>query len=69
MPKPQYMQKALELGIVDEIHKTVANSVTNSDLIVLATPVGAYGKIIKEIAPHLKKAQSSLMSAQSKPMP
>ena len=53
--KPQYMQKALKLGIVDEIHKTVANSVTNSDLIVLATPIGAYGKIIKEIAPHLKK--------------
>ncbi len=53
--KPQYMQKALELGIVDEIHKNIADSVKNSDLIILSTPVGAYGKIIKQIAPQLKK--------------
>lgn len=52
--KPQYMHKALELGIVDEIQKNIADTVKNSDLIVLATPVGAYGKIIKEIGPHLK---------------
>lgn len=31
--KPQYMQKALELGIVDEIHKNIADSVKNADLI------------------------------------
>ncbi|MFQ8668234.1 MAG: prephenate dehydrogenase/arogenate dehydrogenase family protein [Alphaproteobacteria bacterium] len=52
--KPQYMQKALELGIVDEIHKNIADSVKNADLIVLSAPVGAYGKIIREIAPFLK---------------
>ena len=52
--KPQYMQKALELGIVDEIHKNMADSVKNADLIVLSAPVGAYGKIIREIAPFLK---------------
>lgn len=28
--KPQYMQKALELGIVDEIHKNMADSVKNA---------------------------------------
>lgn len=52
--KPQYMQKALELGIVDEIHKNITDTVKNSDLIVLATPVGAYGKIIQQIGPYLK---------------
>ncbi|MFR1032136.1 MAG: prephenate dehydrogenase/arogenate dehydrogenase family protein [Alphaproteobacteria bacterium] len=42
--KPQYMQKALELGIVDEIHKNIADSVKNADLIVLSAPVGATAK-------------------------
>lgn len=50
---PQYMQKALELGIVDEIYPDVTDSVKNADLIVLATPVGAYGEIVKKIAPFL----------------
>lgn len=50
-----YMKKALELGIVDAWAETVTDAVKDADLVVLATPVGAYGKITQEILPCLKK--------------
>lgn len=50
-----YMKKAKELGIVDAYAETIAEAVKDADLIVLSTPVGAYGAITKEMAPSLKK--------------
>lgn len=50
-----YLKKSLELGIVDAVDYDLKSSVKDADLIVYATPVGAYGKITEEIAPFLKK--------------
>ena len=47
--------KALELGLVREAYATAAEAVAGADLVILCTPVGVYGKIAEEIAPHLKK--------------
>jgi len=51
----QYLHQALSLGIVDEISEDITDSIKDADLIVLSTPVGAYGDITAQIAPHLKK--------------
>lgn len=51
---PDYMKKALELGIADSFFQTAAAACRGADLAVLATPVGAYGALTKEIVPGLK---------------
>ncbi|HEY1709474.1 MAG TPA: prephenate/arogenate dehydrogenase family protein [Rhizomicrobium sp.] len=48
------LAKAKELGIVDETCADAAACVRDADLVILATPVGTYGALSKEIAPHLK---------------
>jgi cyclohexadieny/prephenate dehydrogenase len=45
---------AKEIGIIDTAHATAADAVKDADLIILCTPVGTYGALAKEIAPHLK---------------
>ena len=49
-----FLQKALELEIVDDVALDLRDAVENADIVVLATPVGAYGKIVKGISKHLK---------------
>lgn len=49
----EYMNKTMEIGIADETGELV-DVVREADLVVLATPVGAYAEIVKEIGPHLK---------------
>lgn len=49
-----YQASVQELGLVDNLAETAAEAVQNADLIILATPVGAYTEIGKEIGPHLK---------------
>ncbi|MBU2583401.1 MAG: prephenate/arogenate dehydrogenase family protein [Alphaproteobacteria bacterium] len=44
------VEKALQLGIVDEGFQTAAEAARGSDLIVLCTPVGMCGPIAREIA-------------------
>jgi cyclohexadieny/prephenate dehydrogenase len=51
----KYLKKALRLGIIDEAGSSAAAAVKDADVVVYATPVGVYGKITREIAPHLKK--------------
>ncbi len=46
--------KALELGLVDEIFETAQDAVEGADLVILCTPVGVYESLITEIAPYLK---------------
>jgi cyclohexadieny/prephenate dehydrogenase len=48
-------EKARAVGFADSLHGDAASCVADADLVVLATPVGAYGDLAKEIAPHLKK--------------
>ena len=46
-------EKAVELGLIDEVHETAAEAVKGADLVVLCVPIGAYGDIAREIAPNL----------------
>lgn len=45
---------AKRIGLADEIHESAKAAVQDADLIILCTPVGAYGRIAEEIGPHLK---------------
>src|SRR5688572_9393202 len=45
---------ATRIGLVDEIHESAKAAVKNADLVILCTPLGAYGKVVEEIGPHLK---------------
>ena len=51
---PQFLQEALELGIVDEIYNNAGEAVRGADLVVLATPVGAFGEVLDEMLPNLR---------------
>ena len=46
---------ALKLGVVDRINQDMAGAVDNADLVVLATPVGTFQKIVQEISHRLKQ--------------
>jgi cyclohexadieny/prephenate dehydrogenase len=48
------LERARVLGFCDTLHKDAGAAVKNADLVVLATPVGAYKDIARQIAPHLK---------------
>lgn len=52
---PEYGKKAVEIGIADENAGSAAAAAAGADIVVLSTPVGAYGEISKEIMPVLKK--------------
>ncbi len=45
---------AAEINLCDRVTETAAEAVKDADLIVLAVPVGAMGKVAAEIGPHLK---------------
>ncbi len=45
---------AREIGFADSIHDDLASCVDGADLVILATPVGAFGALAKAMAPHLK---------------
>ncbi len=45
---------AKRIGLVDEIHESAKAAVKDADLVILCTPVGAYGRIAEEIGPQLK---------------
>lgn len=44
---------AAEIGFVDSVHESAAEAIKGADLVVLAVPVGAMGKVAEEIAPYL----------------
>jgi cyclohexadieny/prephenate dehydrogenase len=46
---------AKRLGLADEVYERAGEAVRGADLIVLCTPVGTFGELAAEIAPHLKK--------------
>ncbi len=48
------LEQALKIGVIDSMGKGPAQSVEDADLVVLASPVGTFGKILSEIGPHLK---------------
>ncbi|HWA31774.1 MAG TPA: prephenate dehydrogenase/arogenate dehydrogenase family protein, partial [Rhizomicrobium sp.] len=46
--------RAAKIGFADSLPETMGEAVRDADLVILAAPVGAFGDIAKEIAPHLK---------------
>lgn len=49
------LEQALKLGVIDSMGNGPAQSVEDADLVVLASPVGTFEKIVSEIGPHLKR--------------
>ena len=49
------LQKAAAIGVIDCYLLKLPKAVQDSDLIVLATPVGTFERICQAIAPHLKE--------------
>ncbi|MGX9355386.1 prephenate/arogenate dehydrogenase family protein [Roseobacteraceae bacterium S113] len=47
-------ETARRIGLCDTVCDSLAETVADADLIVLAVPVGAMAQITKDIAPHLK---------------
>lgn len=51
----EFLEKALELKIVDEINSDLIKAVEDADLIMYCSPVGTYSDLTKNIIAHLKK--------------
>jgi cyclohexadieny/prephenate dehydrogenase len=54
-PSQTERDRAEKVGFADSLHASIADAVKDADLVILAAPVGAYGEITKEMAPHLKR--------------
>lgn len=46
------LSQALELGVIDLAADTVDQAVAGADWVVIATPVGALGRVFAELKPH-----------------
>jgi len=49
------LELALRLGVIDHMGQGPIHAVENADLVVLASPVGTFESVVREIGPHLKK--------------
>lgn len=49
------LERALKLGVIDHMGQGISHGVDDADLVVLASPVGTFEAVVREIAPHLKK--------------
>ncbi len=49
----QSLRRAVELGIVDNYSTTLPEAVAESDLVLLATPVGSIDSVLEQMAPAL----------------
>src|ERR1700741_644411 len=45
---------ALRIGLVSSVYATAVEAARDADLVVLCTPVGAYGRVAQDMAPALK---------------
>ncbi len=52
--RKESIRKATRIGAIDKGTTDIAEGVRNSDLVILAVPVSAISKIVKEAVPHLK---------------
>jgi cyclohexadieny/prephenate dehydrogenase len=53
--RAETLERARALGFADSLHDTVGPAVRDADLVILATPVGAFGALAKEMAGDLKR--------------
>lgn len=49
------LELALKIGVIDRLGQGISHAVEDADLVVLASPVGTFERIVREIGPHLKK--------------
>ncbi len=49
------MQRALELGVIDEIAIAPATALAEADFVMLSTPVGQIQRVMAQIEPYLNK--------------
>ena len=49
------LELAHRIGVIDQVGLVLSQAVEDADLVVLASPVGAFERIVKEIGPNLKK--------------
>ncbi|MDC0184817.1 prephenate/arogenate dehydrogenase family protein [Rhodobiaceae bacterium] len=49
------LKKAIELGLVDKVKDNLEDAVNDCDLIILATPLSTFKKLVEEMSPFLKK--------------
>jgi len=52
--RAETLECARAIGFADFLHADAADCARDADLVVLATPVGAFGELAKEMAPHFK---------------
>jgi prephenate dehydrogenase len=48
------LEQALKLGVIDRMGNGATYAVEDADLVLLASPVGTFEKIVREIGPRLK---------------
>ena len=48
------LDKVLELGLADSVHTDSAEAVCGADLVMICTPLGAYGAVAKAIGPYVE---------------
>ena len=55
VPRAETRARAQAAGFADSLHAEIGPTVEGADLVVLATPIGAYGALAREIAPYIEK--------------
>ncbi|MGZ6009428.1 MAG: prephenate/arogenate dehydrogenase family protein [Rhizomicrobium sp.] len=53
--RAETLKRARKVGFADTLTDNAAKAVKGADLVILATPVGAFGALAKAISPHLKQ--------------
>ena len=51
----EHLQKALDLGVIDDYFLDIKDAVKNADLIFIATPVGSFQQILSQIKNAMKE--------------
>src|SRR6185437_14669663 len=54
VPRAETRARAEKIGFADSLHADLESAVAGADLVVLATPIGAYAALAAGLAPHLK---------------
>tara|TARA_B100001059_G_scaffold37162_1_gene30096 strand:+ start:398 stop:1318 length:921 start_codon:yes stop_codon:yes gene_type:complete len=49
------LERAIDLGLVDSVRDNLKDAVSNSDLVILATPLSTFRELVEEMSPFLKK--------------
>ncbi len=48
------MKRAFEIGFIDDTALTIADAVKNADMVIIATPLGVFADVAKDIIPNMK---------------